>query len=233
MRLLSLVLAAGLLLPAGLRAAEFAVGQNLAGEIELRDFKVELPPGNWTVYYVRNRDEGKSPRTDLGLALLSEGVIRQTAYITAARSAGGSGFKAYRNCESEFYIRQEIVDNRTGYKQECWHVRPVDLSKGEKPPASREALFKLADTEQAFLPVAMVGNRFHHANRKGLLRYAVSWNPDLILPSLAAGKIWVFQDWTAEVVKTDPRKIAVVTVVGSWGEEWAPLVKGWFDAGTP
>lgn len=231
MRLLIALFAVALLggLPA--RAEIPAVGAVLNGELTLRGFTVELPPGDWTVYYAREREEGETPRSDVGLAQIADDVIRQTAYITAARSTGGNGFKAYRNCKSEFYSREETVDNRTGYKQECWHVRPVDLSKGEKPPLSRQALFKLADERRAYLPVAMVGTRFHHANRRGLLRYAINWNPDLILPSRAEGKIWVFQDWTADIVKTDPRKIAVMTVVGNWGEEWAPLVKGWFDAG--
>ena len=94
------------------------------------------------------------------------------------------------------------------------------------------SLFDHADGIDAYLPVAMIGARFHIADRQSLLRVGYNWNPDLILPSRSKQKLWVFEDWTNDAVEVDPRKAAIMNTLAAWAEEWLPRLQAAFAGRT-
>ena len=100
-----------------------------------------------------------------------------------------------------------------------------------KPSDNMKNLFATADQTAEFLPVAMVGARFHLADRRLLLRIGYNWTPELMLAASGTRKFWVFEDWTAQVVAQDPRKAAVMKTIAAWGDEWHARVLNAFHDG--
>lgn len=227
MRLLVLGLLALLATLPAARAA--GVGDSVEGSLSIDGLSVPLPDGRWEVYYAKSSGEGY-PRREVGLVLVEGRVVRQTVSALVVLAPRRDGFKPWRDCENAVYPVSEMALNRHGREQDCWHLRPVDLSRGDNPSERRRALFAYADRRSLFLPVAMIGARFHRADRDRALQVAYSWNADLILPSRAKEKLWVFQDWTRDSVDLDPRKQAVVDALAGWGREWHARVDESFRA---
>ncbi len=231
MRLLTAMLALAVLavLTAGPARAQVPVpGQAAAEAILVAGVEVPLPPGSWKVYYVNDSALGAYPRTDVGLMRVHGRIVRQTIYATVAHARKGDGFRPYANCAVDHYSHAVERVNRHGHEQDCWHVRPVDLAAGNKPSENRQALFSSADGAADFLPVAMIGARFHLADRHLLLRVAYNWTPDLMLPARGERKFWVFEDWTRAAVEENPPRRAVVKTVTAWAEGWQARVQNAF-----
>lgn len=204
------------------------VGDSVSGVLAVRSFNVPLPEGAWSVYFVAANDDDSHPRLDVGLALVQAGVVKQTAYVVVARAPGRDGFKRYANCERPHYLHTQVSINRHGLDQACWHVRPIDLGLSDRPPDALGALSKFADEAGIYLPVVLLGARFHNADRTGALRVAYNWNPDLIVSAGQKKKFWIYADWTNDGIALDPRKAAVVAIVRSWAEEWLPSIEAAF-----
>lgn len=231
MRLLITLLALcfGVAATATVRAAELpAIGSTAKESITVDGVEVPLPTGEWIVYFTRARPGGNYPRSDVGLARIRDRLVHQTIYITVARARRGDGFRPYGGCEQPYYTHVVVDRNRHSSDQDCHHVRVIDLSAGEQPSENMRALFAFADGRKLFLPVAMIGVRYHLADRKLLLRVSYGWNPDLILPASGKRKLWVFEDWTKAAVEKDPRRKAVMDTMAKWGEDWLPQVRNAF-----
>lgn len=205
------------------------VGSTVEGAVEIGGFKVPLPPGAWTAYYADDTPEEKFPVFKLGLLRATGKSIKQTVYIRVSRNPTNAGFHFFPQCSLTSYFFSVTVANKIGGEQNCWHVRPETLA-ADVPSARQIALVKYADSKHLFLPLTMIGSRFHMADLTGLLRVSYGWTPDLILRAPKDKKAWRFQDWTADAVAADPRKKAIMTKMQQWGEEWRPQILQAFGA---
>lgn len=213
----------------GARAAQ--AGDVIEGAAEIGGLKVPLPDGPWTVFYSDDKAEGKIPVFRLGLLRTSGKAIKQVAFIRVAQNSIKGGFKPFEQCTLANYFFSETVVNQIGGPQNCWHVRPETLA-ADTPSERQTALTNYAKSKSLFLPLTMIGSRYHMANRSRALRVSYGWAPDLIMPAPKEKKAWRFQDWTADAVAADPRKKAIMTKMKRWGEEWRPRVVDAFTGKT-
>lgn len=204
----------------------FAVetGQKVTGSVEIGGRTLPLPPGEWTVYFKAEDDDGKFTNSKLGLVLISGKAIRQTAYFRAVTSKKGTGFRPYELCTQPHYFHSETVANQVGGKQDCWHVLAETLAPNEQSDR-QQAITAFAKSQGLFLPLAVIGTRYHLADQKFLFQASYGWTPDLILKAPVDLKVWRFQDWTAESVAKDPRKRIIMSKFKRWGEEWRPKIE--------
>lgn len=211
------------------RAVE--AGTVIEGAADIGGFKVPLPDGPWTVFYSEDKPEGKIPTFTLGLLRTSGKAVKQVAFIRVANNSIRGGFKPFEQCTLPNYFFAETVVNQIGGPQNCWHVRPETLA-ADTPSARQTALTNFAKSRKLFLPLTMIGSRYHMANRTSSLRVSYGWAPDLIIPAPKDKKVWRFQDWTADAVATDARKKAVMNKMKRWGDEWRPKVLDAFSKKT-
>ena len=211
------------LMTAGIDARASEPGTALEGVAGIGGFKVPLPDGQWTVFYSEDKPEGKIPTFTLGLLRTGGKAVKQIAFIRVANNSIRGGFKPFEQCALPNYFFAETVVNQIGGAQNCWHVRPETLA-ADTPSARQTALTNFAKSRKLFLPLTMIGSRYHMASRTSSLRVSYGWAPDLIIPAPKEKKAWRFQDWTAEAVAVDARKKAVMTRMKHWGEEWRPKV---------
>lgn len=203
----------------------FAVetGQTVTGAVEIGGKTLPLPPGEWTVYFTAGDDDGKFASAKLGLVLISGKAIKQTAYFRTVTSKKGAGFRPYELCNQPYYFHGEMAVNQAGGKQDCWHVLAETLAPNDESDRQK-AITAFAKSRGLFLPLAVIGTRYHLADQKFLLQASYSWTPDLIIKAPADLKVWRFQDWTAESVAKDPRRRIIMSKFKRWGEEWRPKI---------
>lgn len=213
---------------AGAAALALEVAQKVNGAVQLGGMMLPLPAGEWTAYYTAKDDDGKFQTSKLGLVLVSGKVIKQTAYFRVTRSKLRAGFRPYEQCAQPHYFYGETILNRAADAQDCWHVHAETLAP-DNPPERQKALLAFAGSNKLFLPLAVIGARFHKANRDVLLQASYGWTPDLIVKPSRDIKAWRFQDWTAEAVASVPRKRAVMAKFKRWGEEWRPRMEDAFN----
>lgn len=211
------------------RAVE--VGAAVEGAIEIGNLNVPLPNGRWTVYYVSEAPEGRFPVTKVGLLQTAGKAVKQIAYLRVARNTKRGGFKPFDQCALPHYYFSETVSNRIGGAQNCWHVRAETLA-ADTPSERQTALVNYAKSKGVFLPLTMIGSRFHLASRVAAMRVSYGWAPDLIIKAPADKKAWRFQDWTADAVAADLRKKAVMEKMKQWGSAWHPKVTRAFSGKT-
>lgn len=223
------VFVAGLVLTLTEPAFAIEPGQTVTGSVELGGRTLPLPPGEWTVYFKVEENGEKFANSKLGLVLISGKAIKQTAYFRTIRSKKGAGFKPYELCAQPYYFHSETAANQVGGAQDCWHVQAETLAPDNQSDR-QEAITAFAKSRGLFLPLVVIGTRYHRADQKLLLQAAYGWSPDLILKAPADLKAWRFQDWTAESVARDPRKRVIMSKFKRWGEEWRPKIGAAFSA---
>jgi len=228
---LASVLFATLLLPVLGKGGSYALeaGQTVSGSVEVAGVTFPLPEGEWTAYYAAEGAEDKFPTTKLGLALISGNAVKQTAYFRVTRSKIRAGFKAYALCSQPHYFYGETVVNRVGGDQDCWHVQSETLAPDDQSDRQK-AVIEFAKSRKLFLPLVVIGPRYHKADQEVLFQASYGWTPDLIIKAPKDIKAWRFQDWTAEAAATDPRKKVILSKFKRWGEEWRPKIDGAFAA---
>lgn len=225
----------GCIIMAGLAGAwtqaAFAIetGETVTGVVEMGGKTFPLPPGEWTVYFKLDQNDGKFASSKLGLVLIKGKTIRQSVYFRTQTSKKGAGFRPYELCAQPYYFHSETTFNQVGGKQDCWHVLAETLAPNE-PSDRQTAITSFAKSRGLFLPLTLIGTRYHRADQKFLLQAAYGWTPDLILRAPAELKVWRFQDWTADSVSKDPRKKIIMSKFKRWGEEWRPKIEAAFSA---
>lgn len=203
-------------------------GQTATGSVEIGGKTLPLPPGEWTVYFKLDENGEKFSESKLGLVLIKGKTIRQAVYFRTSTSKKSAGFRPYEQCAQPYYFHSETALNQVGGKQDCWHVLAETLAPNE-PSDRQKAITEFARSRDLFLPLALVGTRYHRADQKTLLQVTYGWTPDLILKAPEAQKVWRFQDWTAESAARDPRKNIVMSKFKRWGEEWRPKIEAAFS----
>ena len=206
------------------------VGEQLTGTAVVGGVSIPLPDGTWTVYYAVDEGDPAFPTSKLGLAQLRGKVIKQTVYLRVSRSVARAGFEPYPYCEQPHYFFAEKSVNEAGNRQNCWHVRAESLAVDDAPSDRYQALLHFSKANGYFLPLTLIGSRFHIADRNKSIRVSIGWNPDLILRAPEAQKVWRFQDWTAEAVAADPRKRVIMSKFKRWSDDWRPNVEGAFGS---
>lgn len=213
------------------RAHAIEVGASIDNSAVIDGIRLPLPEGSWTVFYADETPEGGFPVTRLGLLRTAGKSVKQVAYVRVTRNARRGGFKPYEQCNLPHYIFSETITNQTGGAQDCWHVRAETLA-ADTPSPRQAALTGYARANGLFLPLAMIGPRFHMASRSVALRISFGWSPDLILKAPKDKKAWRFQDWTSDAVAADARKKAVMEKMKQWGAMWRPKVSDAFNGKT-
>ncbi len=204
-------------------------GQIASGAVQLGGMTIPLPQGEWSVYYAVEDSDGKFPTSKLGLVLVSGKTVKQTAYFRVSRSKTGAGFKPYEQCAQPHYFYSETALNQISGAQDCWHVQAETLAPDEASDRQK-AMLAFAKSRGLFLPLAVIGSRFHRASADVLLQASYGWTPDLIIKAPKDTKVWRFQDWTAEAVAKEPRKKVIMTKFKRWGEEWRPQIDTAFSS---
>lgn len=205
------------------------VGQTASGAVQLGGMTIPLPQGEWSVYYAVEDEYPKFQTSKMGLVLISNKAVKQTAYFRVSRSKTGAGFKPYEQCSLPYYFYGETVLNQISGAQNCWHVQVETLAPDDASDRQK-AILEFAKSRGLFLPLAAIGSRFHRASPDVLLQASYGWTPDLIIKAPKDIKVWRFQDWTAEAVTKEPRKKAVMTKFKRWGEEWRPQIETAFSS---
>lgn len=226
---LSVAMLLALLISANARVSALEAGQTVSDTVALGGMTLPLPPGEWTAYYAVEDADDKFLTSKLGLALISGKAVKQTAYFRVTRSKLRAGFKAYALCTQPHYFHSETVLNRMGDAQDCWHVHAETLAPDDQSDRQK-AVLDFAKSRDLFLPLTVIGVRFHKANPEVLLQASYSWTPDLIIKAPKEINAWRFQDWTAEAVASDPRKKVIMNKFKRWGEEWRPQIDAAFAA---
>lgn len=225
------MLALGFLGAVPLATPAFALnaGETARDAVQVGGLTLPLPQGEWTAYYATEDSDAKFKNSKLGLVLISGKSVKQTAYFRVSQSKTGAGFRPYEQCAQPHYFYSETVLNQVGGAQDCWHIHGETLAPDEASDRQK-ALLALAKSRGLFLPLAVIGPRFHRANANILLQASYGWTPDLIIKAPKDIKVWRFQDWTAEAVAKDPRKKVIMTRFKRWGEEWRPKIDMAFAA---
>ncbi len=204
-------------------------GQTASGAVQLGGMTIPLPAGEWTAYYAVEDSDAKFQTSKLGLVLISGKAIKQSAYFRVSHSKTGAGFKPYEQCSQPHYFYSETILNQIGGAQDCWHVQAETLAP-DKASGRQKAILEFAKSRSLFLPLAVIGPRFHRANADVLLQASYGWTPDLIIKAPKEIKAWRFQDWTAGAVAKEPRKKVIMTKFKRWGEEWRPQMDTAFSS---
>ncbi|MFZ5835367.1 MAG: hypothetical protein ACOY2B_08295 [Pseudomonadota bacterium] len=214
----------------GISSPAFAVetGQIVKGSVTVGGMAMPLPDGEWTVYYAVEDDGAKFLNAKLGLVLLSGKAVKQTAYFRVSRSKTGAGFKPYAQCSQPYYFFSETVQNQAGGAQDCWHILVETLAPDEESDRQK-AILAFAKAHGVFLPLTVIGPRFHYASSQALLQASYGWTPDLIVKAPKDIKVWRFQDWTSEAVASEPRKKVIMTKFKRWGAGWRPKIDSVFS----
>jgi len=198
-------------------------GETAKDAVQLGGFTLPLPQGEWTAFYATEDSDDKFRNSKLGLVLVSGNSVKQMAYFRVSQSKTGSGFRPYEQCALPHYFYSETSSNQIGGAQDCWHVQVETLAPDEATDRQK-ALLEFAKSRGLFLPLAIIGPRFHRASSDVLLQASYGWTPDLIIKAPKDTKVWRFQDWTAEAVAKDPRKKVVMNKFKRWGEDWRPRI---------
>jgi len=204
-------------------------GQTASGAVQLGGMTIPLPQGEWSVYYAVEDNGEKFQTSKLGLLLINDKIVKQTAYFRVSRSKTGAGFKPYEQCAQPHYFYSETALNQISGAQDCWHVQVETLAPDEVPDRQK-AMLAFAKSRGLFLPLAVIGPRFHRASADVLLQASYGWTPDLIIKAPKDTKVWRFQDWTAEAVAKEPRKKVIMAKFKRWGEEWRPQIDTAFSS---
>lgn len=212
-----------------LPAAALEIGDDVQDSVTVGGFAVPLPPGVWTVYYVNESADPDFPTAKLGLILPRGKIVRQALYIRAARATRHTGFKPYPYCERPYYFFEETLSNQAGNIQQCWHMRAEALTGDGESSERYASLLEMSKRNGYFLPLTMIGARYHFANRSKTLRVSIGWNPDAILRAPESKKVWRFEDWTADAIITDPRKKVIMTKFKKWSQDWLPNIENAFN----
>lgn len=203
-------------------------GETTTDAAQVGGLMLPLPQGEWTAYYAVEDSDAKFKNSKLGLVLVSGKSVKQTAYFRVSRSKTGAGFRPYEQCAQPYYFFSETVLNQIGSAQDCWHVQVETLAPDEASDRQK-ALLAFAKSRGLFLPLAVIGPRYHRADANILLQASYGWTPDLIIKAPKDVKVWRFQDWTAEMVAKDPRKKVIMTRFKRWGDEWRPKTDAAFE----
>lgn len=212
-----------LILLQSMPARALEAGQTATGSVQVGGMNIPLPGGEWSVYYAVEDDDAKFKTSKLGLVQISGKAVKQSAYFRVSRSKTGGGFRPYEQCSQPHYFFGETAMNQIGGKQDCWHVQAETLAPDEASDRQK-AILEFAKSHSLFLPLTIVGPRFHRASADVLLQASYGWAPDLIVKAPKEIKVWRFQDWTAEAVAKEPRKKVVMNKFKRWGEEWRPRI---------
>lgn len=226
---LTLVAAIIALIAFCLPAAALEVGDTVQESVSIGGFTVPLPAGVWSVYYVNQTNDPEFPTAKIGLILPRGKIIRQAIYIRAARAIRHTGFKPYPYCERPYYFYAETADNQAGNIQQCWHMRAEALTGDGESSERYASMLEVSKRNGYFLPLTMIGARYHFANRSKTLRVSIGWNPDAILRAPESKKVWRFEDWTADAIAIDPRKKVIMTKFKKWSQDWLPNVENAFS----
>lgn len=214
----------------GIIAPAYALdaGQTVKDSVTVGGMAIPLPDGEWTVYYAVEDDDPKFLNSKVGLVLLSGKAVKQTAYFRVSQSKTGAGFKPYAQCSQPYYFFSETVQNQASGAQDCWHILVETLAPDEESDRQK-AILAFAKSREVFLPLTIIGPRFHYAGSQALLQVSYGWTPDLIVKAPKDIKVWRFQDWTAEAVAKEPRKKVIMTKFKRWGTEWRPEIESAFS----
>lgn len=212
-----------------LPAAALEVGETIQDSVSVGGFTMPLPAGVWTVYYINQSDDPEFPTAKVGLILERGKIVRQAMYIRTARATKHTGFKPYPYCERPYYFYEETLANQAGNVQQCWHMRAEALTGDGESSERYASLLEVSKRNGYFLPLTMIGARYHFANRSKTLRVSIGWNPDAILRAPESKKVWRFEDWTADAIAADPRKKVIMTKFKKWSQDWLPNVENAFS----
>lgn len=226
--------------PDGLNDA--LAGHRFSGSLRVDGFDVPLPPGDWVQLAGMHFDQKTTAGELLMLGRVKNRRLMGYVRITAGRSIGEpeSGFRASPGCDRQNENTNVLVREALepfGH-QSCWLMDHAFLAPlqawadraNKLPPLERAAAGDLAAKGVTY-PQEMMGVRFTRAERWGLLEVRYVFNPEEDhIPSTNVAT-YADSDWQPANIQRYPEKVAYVTRLSRWGENFWTRFKTAFDAG--
>jgi|TARA_R110000751_G_scaffold22366_2_gene63069 hypothetical protein len=192
--------------------------------------KVPLPEGEWIVAGSGYRRVGyENPIEEVILVQVDDGTVIHYIEIRTDIAASPIGWKKSTFCERNdiHYIKK--ISNVPAGSQDCWGINHFRMTfTGKIPLYMEEARTYIVD-HKIRSPLNALAVEYRLADKPHFLDVKYFFNPEadgFEPPKIAE---WATSDWHRDRVYMDPKKVAYIKKLKSWGEDWHTKVKAGFE----
>jgi hypothetical protein len=184
---------------------------------------VPLPDGVWVGLAFFRGSPGSGQGDTMVLGQIENKRLVQMVAINAYKHNDNirAGFPRFPACERTDYLSVDQTSNEAFGNQRCWWINhAVNLWK-EQPVfrAARSVIDGLGITaSDVFINVAI-----RRADDTGFVTAFYYFDPSIKGVQSSASS-WADSEWTKARITADPRRVAYIDELRSWGRGWAPTV---------
>lgn len=213
-------------------ALALAVGDSVAGKVEIGAKQIPLPAGTWTVAGLGTQPFSMPDVGAFGtiqsaiLYMARDKQVVAVAEINTNALPSSDGWGRTKSCASEDGLLMLLNRYRTGWETSCQFLRPTRFGLNSPGPQAWEQARDTLRKSGLASPDLWLTSGFRISDRHDLvdIRYHVS--PSLLLGP-AALSLNQPGDWSGEATKADPLRRGAVEAMAGWGSAF----DAWLERG--
>lgn len=189
-------------------------------EIAIAGQPVPLPPGKWMGLAFFRGSPGRLDGDTVVLARFDNNRVAGMVAINAyTDSINKSGFPAYPPCGRTDYLHIERERNDTFGPQRCWWINHATQPWDEPVFYAARSIL---EERHISVPEVFVNVAFRRANMTGFTTAFYYSNPEEASIQSQVME-WRSSEWHRDRIKNDPKRVAYVKELETWGKSWAQV----------
>jgi hypothetical protein len=206
-----------------------------AGEARIAGRTIPLPSGKFEPVSFSRSSYGSTSMYNVALASIDGNRLAAAVLVFSTPSDVnvGAGSRMFADCmRSDLHFLNNVANEEFG-RQECQFVNHiwVDGWRAETTSPFFKAIATALEVRQVPLPPAMILSGFHFADRRGSMRVAYYFNPEIRGVQSSRTLNWDQSDWNKRYLARDGRKIDYIGELEAWTRDWTRFVKPAFEGG--
>ncbi len=214
-----------------------AIGSKFTGSFDVgNNVQIPLPEGEWELTSNgAGTNSGGQHFYRPALVQIKNGVlhgiIMANSALNDARAPGfGEGYVFNKDCTRNDVLYAKVASNFENGPQDCWGINHFTMTLGQNTPREYVERNKYLQDRRIAIPITMVAVGFHFADRAPhYLDVLYYWNPEADGFSPPKNSEWRSSDWHKDRVYLDPKKVAYIEGLKTWGASWHERVKAGFN----
>ena len=200
-----------------------SMSKSFQSQVAVGGQTIPLPDGVWHQLAFFRGQVGSANGDTMILGQIEGDRMARIIAINAFKHSGGTraGFAQFVACERSDYLFIDKTINEPFGKQQCWWVNHGVNLWGEQPifRAARAVIDGMHVSVSNF----MINVAAHRADDTGFITVFHYFDPAAkgIQSSNAS---WRDSEWAKTRIDSDPRRVAYVKELHTWGRNWVPVI---------
>ena len=213
---------------------QLKVGNTYSGNIKLSSSNsgiyLALPEGSWiltSLEETRDRNVNAPMISGRLVSLLNKKVKGAVSFTAGNDSSGGWLVPTYCDRKDIYFL--SAPDKRRGREIRCWGINHIGMTPGSTASKPVTDFYQWVAKNTDGMPKTMIAVETYRASGAKYLYAAYYRNPEIDGFPPPAESACRASEWHKDRVVGDPKRLAYLEKVKTWGDQWQPTFEAAFN----